>query len=193
MNARELMSTNLVVVPPETPVIALAELLAARGISAAPVMGADGAPLGIVTEGDLIRRLADEKPSGAQWLLGSFRGSARQADRFVKTHGKTARDVMTTDLATATEDGVQLHQYGAYRVTTGDVALEVETAYPEDGEIAVRILADAEFALTLRIPPFARGTALLDGQAVRDHDDLGDAATWSAYVARIQQAADEHR
>lgn len=104
MNARELMSTNLVVVPPETPVIALAELLAARGISAAPVMGADGAPLGIVTEGDLIRRLADEKPSGAQWLLGSFRGSARQADRFVKTHGKTARDVMTTDLATATED-----------------------------------------------------------------------------------------
>jgi hypothetical protein len=33
----------------------------------------------------------------------------------------------------------------------------------------------------------------LDGQAGRDHDDMGDAATWSAYVARIQQAADEHR
>jgi len=33
----------------------------------------------------------------------------------------------------------------------------------------------------------------LDGQGGRDHDDIGDAATWSAYVARIQQAADEHR
>ena len=33
----------------------------------------------------------------------------------------------------------------------------------------------------------------LDGQGGRDHDDIGDAASWSAYVARIQQAADEFR
>jgi hypothetical protein len=33
----------------------------------------------------------------------------------------------------------------------------------------------------------------LDGQAGRDHDDQGDAATWAAYVARIQAAADEYR
>ncbi|NRG42241.1 glycoside hydrolase family 127 protein [Rathayibacter sp. VKM Ac-2835] len=80
----------------------------------------------------------------------------------------TARTLASVELsfATATDDGVQLHQYGAYRVTTGGVSLEVETAYPEDGEIAVRILADAEFALTLRVPPFARGAAVLDGQVV---------------------------
>ena len=33
----------------------------------------------------------------------------------------------------------------------------------------------------------------LDGQGGRDHDDQGDEATWSQYVARIQQAADEFR
>lgn len=33
----------------------------------------------------------------------------------------------------------------------------------------------------------------LDGQGGRDHDELGDAATWSAYRARIQRAADEFR
>jgi Protein of unknown function (DUF664) len=33
----------------------------------------------------------------------------------------------------------------------------------------------------------------LDGQAGRDHDEQGDAATWAAYVARIQAAADEYR
>jgi hypothetical protein len=33
----------------------------------------------------------------------------------------------------------------------------------------------------------------LDGQGGRDHDEMGDAATWSAYVARIQQAADSFR
>lgn len=98
------MSTNLVVVPPETPVAALAELLGARGISAVPVVDASGTPAGIVTEGDLIRRLADEKPSGIQWFFGLFRDEARLAERFSKAHGATARDVMTTDLATVTED-----------------------------------------------------------------------------------------
>jgi len=60
MNAKELMSTNLVVVPPEMPVTALTELLAARCISAVPVVDAEGTPLGVVTKGDLIRRLADQ-------------------------------------------------------------------------------------------------------------------------------------
>ena len=33
----------------------------------------------------------------------------------------------------------------------------------------------------------------LDGQGGRDHDDMGDEATWSQYVATIQQAADQYR
>ena len=33
----------------------------------------------------------------------------------------------------------------------------------------------------------------LDGQGGPDHDEVGDAATWSAYVARIQQAAEPFR
>lgn len=79
-----------------------------------------------------------------------------------------ARTLASVELgfATATDDGVQLHQYGSYRVTTGDVSLEVETEYPADGEVVVRVLEDAEFALSLRIPPFARGAALLEGAPV---------------------------
>ncbi len=34
---------------------------------------------------------------------------------------------------------------------------------------------------------------LLDGQAGRDHDSLGDAETWQRFVADIQRAADAHR
>lgn len=104
MQVRDVMSTTLVVVPPETPVAALAELLAARGISAVPVVDAAGAPSGIVTEGDLIRRLADEAPIQGQWLAAQFRNSARLAKSFTKAHGATAQDVMTTDLATVGED-----------------------------------------------------------------------------------------
>jgi len=103
MKARELMSTNLVVVPPETPVTAVASLLASRGISAVPVVDAAGAPVGLVTEGDLIRRLADEKPGPVAWFFGLFKDSGKLADRFSKAHGKTARDVMTAELATVGE------------------------------------------------------------------------------------------
>ena len=39
LTARDLMTTKLVTVPPETPVIAMARLLAERGISAVPVLG----------------------------------------------------------------------------------------------------------------------------------------------------------
>ena len=61
LSARDLMTTDLITVPPETPVIAMARLLAERGISAVPVLDAKGAPMGMVTEADLIRRLAGEE------------------------------------------------------------------------------------------------------------------------------------
>lgn len=95
MQAKDLMSTNLVAVPPDMPVAAVAELLAARGISAVPVIDAEGKPLGIVTEGDLIRRLAGEEDRPASWLASIFADPARQAERYARTHGVTAQDVMT--------------------------------------------------------------------------------------------------
>jgi CBS domain-containing protein len=122
MQAVELMSTNLVVVPPETPITAVAELLAARGISAVPVIDEQGKPLGVVTEGDLIRRLAEEPRGPLTWFLDVFRGPTPQVQRFAKAHGKTARDVMTKDLvmvaetATAEEIARLMEQRGIRRV-----------------------------------------------------------------------------
>ena len=57
LRARDLMTREVVTVPPATPVTALARLLAERGISAVPVTDAEGRLLGIVTEADLLRRL----------------------------------------------------------------------------------------------------------------------------------------
>jgi CBS domain-containing protein len=122
MIASNLMSTNLVVVPPEMPVAAVAELLAARGISAVPVVDGAGAALGIVTEGDLIRRLA-EKPRGAlEWFLDLFGDSKPMIEQYEKAHGKTARDVMSKPLhavredATAEEIARMMEAHGIRRV-----------------------------------------------------------------------------
>ena len=109
MNAKTLMSTSLVVVPPDMPVTALAELLAARDISAVPVVDAQGQPLGIVTEGDLIRRLADQPPGPFGWFLQLFGGTKPLVERFAKAHGACARDVMTADLVSVTEEASAEH------------------------------------------------------------------------------------
>lgn len=98
MKAADLMSTSVVAVPPDTPVAAIAELLAARGISAVPVIDQESRPVGIVTEGDLIRRLADQPRGPFGWFLDVFRDKTPMAARFAKAHGKVARDVMTTAL-----------------------------------------------------------------------------------------------
>lgn len=68
-------------------------------------------------------------------------------------------------IATADDDGVQLHQYApaTVRTTLPDgraIALDVETGYPVDGSIRVTIVEDAEFTLTLRVPAWASDAVL---------------------------------
>lgn len=100
LTARDLMTPDVVTVPPETPVLAVARLLADRGISAVPVVDAQGQLAGIVTEGDLIRRLAGEQDRPSSWLAAIFADPARQADRYARTHGVTAQDVMSEHVVT---------------------------------------------------------------------------------------------
>ncbi|WP_223880629.1 CBS domain-containing protein [Roseococcus microcysteis] len=110
MTARDLMTPDVVTVPPETPVVAMAKLMADRGISAVPVLAADGALLGLVTEADLIRRLADEdvehRPS---WFASMFSSPGSQADRYARTHGAVARDVMTANVVAVGLDETAAH------------------------------------------------------------------------------------
>ncbi|WP_449386200.1 glycoside hydrolase family 127 protein [Cellulomonas soli] len=75
-------------------------------------------------------------------------------------------------LATASDDGIQLHQYAPARIATtlGDgspVGLEVRTRYPDEGTVTVRVThAPARaWEIALRIPAWATG-ATLDGEPV---------------------------
>lgn len=104
MQAKELMSRAVIFAQPDMPVAALAEMIAARGISAVPVLEEGGKPVGIVTEGDLIRRLADEAPGPLRWFFSLFGNSQSLVQRYVKAHGATAKDVMTRTLVTVRED-----------------------------------------------------------------------------------------
>jgi DUF1680 family protein len=69
-------------------------------------------------------------------------------------------------VATADEEGVQLHQFVPCSIRTGEIELEVETDYPRDGTVRVRVGRDAEspWTLTLRVPAWATGAQLVDGE-----------------------------
>ncbi|MCS6892354.1 MAG: CBS domain-containing protein [Rhodovarius sp.] len=107
--AGELMTRRVITVPPSATVAEIARLLCERGISAVPVVSPEGKVLGIVTEADLIRRLAgveDEKPG---WLASLFADPAESAERYARTHGATAADIMTRDPATVSPQDTAAH------------------------------------------------------------------------------------
>ena len=102
MIARDVMTRNLVTVRPDMPVAALAALLSERGISGVPVTDAAGKLLGLVTESDLMRRLAAARDGKPGLLARLFGEPGDAAARYARAHGHRVEDVMTRDVATIT-------------------------------------------------------------------------------------------
>ncbi len=63
----------------------------------------------MVTEADLIRRLAGAEDKPASWFRAFFADPAQEATRFARTHGQTAADVMTEELVTVSENETVSH------------------------------------------------------------------------------------
>jgi CBS domain-containing protein len=104
MRARDIMTTDPITVPPETPLEAVAALMADRGISGLPVVDEEGRLVGLVTDGDLMRRLSAKEDKPASFFATLLGATADQAMAYARAHGRRVRDVMSTNLATVTED-----------------------------------------------------------------------------------------
>ena len=104
MQARDIMTRNVVTVGPETPVQSVAALLVEHRISGLPVVDAENRVVGIVSEGDLCRRveLGTERRRG-RWLE-FLTDKTELALDYVRAHGQTAADVMTTKIVQVAPD-----------------------------------------------------------------------------------------
>src|SRR5215203_3981133 len=102
LTAADVMTTEVVSVEPDTPVRDIAELLYTRRISGVPVVEHDRV-IGIVSEGDLIGHTAAIGEQRRSWWLSLFADESLSARDYAKTHGRTARDVMTASVISVEE------------------------------------------------------------------------------------------
>jgi CBS domain-containing protein len=107
MNARDIMSKPVVSVHPDTPLREIARLLLDKGISAVPVVDDRGAPIGMVSEGDLIRPERAAREAWRQsWLEIFAEGEplAPELLAWLESQNHTARAVMSEPVVTVRED-----------------------------------------------------------------------------------------
>jgi CBS domain-containing protein len=98
------MTAKVITVTPDTPVEQVARILLEHRISGVPVVDPERRVVGIVTEGDLMRRPELETERRRPWWLGMIADERARAEEYTKTHGSRAEHVMTRNVVTVTED-----------------------------------------------------------------------------------------
>jgi CBS domain-containing protein len=104
MNASEVMTRNMVSLRPDAPVVEAIRLMLDNHISGLPVIDEAGRLVGILTEGDLLRRAetGTERQRG-RWLE-FLMGPGRLAGEYVRTHGRKVDEIMTREPVSVTPD-----------------------------------------------------------------------------------------
>lgn len=104
MKAKDIMTPDVVSVEPDADLLRAIRLMLQNRISGLPVVDNAGHLVGIVTEGDLLRRVETgterKRPHWLEFLIGP----GRLADEYVRTHGFKVEQVMTPEPVTVSED-----------------------------------------------------------------------------------------
>ncbi len=101
MRAEDVMARDVLTVSAATTIETAIGLMLEHRVSALPVLDADGKLVGIISEGDLLRRA--ETGTGERRrsrLLEFLIGPGREAEEYVQTHSRQVGDLMTRDVVT---------------------------------------------------------------------------------------------
>ncbi len=95
MQARYVMTKDVVTVGPDATVGDIAALLVTNRIGAVPVVSEGRQVIGVVSQTDLVHRSETGTEKRRKWWLEAFADPDARAREYVKSHGHKARDVMT--------------------------------------------------------------------------------------------------
>jgi CBS domain-containing protein len=105
MRAHQIMTRPVFTARPDTTMVDAANLMLQKHVSGLPVVDAGGKLVGMLSEGDFVRR----SEIGTQRKRGRFLkfilGPGKAASDFVQEHGRTVSDIMTSEpLVTVSEE-----------------------------------------------------------------------------------------
>lgn len=150
MKAREIMTSPVISAGVDTPVRDIARLLLKNHISAVPILDAGGAPVGMVSEGDLVGRDETERDARREWWLALLAEGEALGDDFLdqlRRSERVASDVMAKPVITVNEDAgtaeiARLLQ--AYRIKRAPVMRNGQVVGIVSRENLLRLLATDE-------------------------------------------------
>src|SRR5512133_1095096 len=103
MRAIDAMTSRVVTVTPQTTVQDAAKLMINNRISGIPIIDEDRRLVGIVSEGDFLRRAETgterERSRWSEW----FSPNSRLAAEYIKSHARRVADVMSRNVVSVTE------------------------------------------------------------------------------------------
>jgi CBS domain-containing protein len=104
MKAKDVMTPNVISTAPDASVLEALRLMLQHKISGLPVVERNGDLVGIVTEGDFLRRTETgterKRPRWLEFLVGP----GTLARDYVRSHARRVNEVMTYDVETVTEE-----------------------------------------------------------------------------------------
>jgi CBS domain-containing protein len=104
MRAHQIMSRNVITVTPQTSIVDAAKTMLERHISGLPVVDHAGRLVGMVSEGDFLRRSEiGTKTRRGLWFTLLF-GTGQMATDYVQEHGTKVANIMTPEPLTISEE-----------------------------------------------------------------------------------------
>jgi CBS domain-containing protein len=97
MRAHQIMSRPVITVTPDTTIVEAANTMLQKHISGLPVVDATGKLVGMLSEGDFVRRSEIGTQRRRSRFLRFILGPGKAASDFVREHGSKVSEIMTTE------------------------------------------------------------------------------------------------
>jgi CBS domain-containing protein len=104
MKVSDIMTRGVISVTPDEMIDVAIELMLSNHVSGLPVIDHSGRLVGILTEGDLLRRPEIGTQRGRSRWRDAFVGARGTTQTYVHSHGVRVKDVMAPEPAVVTED-----------------------------------------------------------------------------------------
>jgi CBS-domain-containing membrane protein len=104
MQAKDVMTRDVISVAPDATVLLAARLMLQHHISGLPVIDSSGKLVGVLSEGDFLRRQETQTQRRRSRWLEFLMGPGRTAGEYIHSHGSKVSEVMTEDVRTVGED-----------------------------------------------------------------------------------------